>query len=125
MCCNNCNCCKIKRKVCCGVRPRTYALGAPIVGTEQVVYSLLVSLCELCKRGLFYVSVPASTTSTLPPVVQLKDGRILPIVFSGTSDVAQASGLIGNRLHLAVVTCVDGEPTLNVFDAQNATTAGA
>lgn len=125
MCCNNCNCCKFKRKVCCGVRPRTYALGAPIVGTEQVVYSLLVSLCELCKRGLIYISVPASTTSTLPPVVQLKDGRILPIVFSGTSDAAQASGLIGNRLHLAAVTCVDGEPALNVFDAQNATTAGA
>lgn len=125
MCCNTCNCCKVKRKVCCGVRPRTYALGAPIVGTEQVVYSLLVSLCELCKRGLFYVSVPASTTSTLSPVVQLKDGRILPIVFSGTSDAAQASGLIGNRLHLAAITCVDGEPALNVFDAQNATTAGA
>lgn len=122
MCCNSC--CKCKRAGCCNVRPRTYALGAPIVGTEQVVYSLLVSLCELCKRGLFYVSVPASTDSTLPPVVQLKDGRILPIVFSGTSDAAQASGLIGNRLHLASIACVDGEPALNVFDAQNAA-AGA
>ena len=122
MCCNSC--CKCNRRSCCNVRPRTYALGAPIVGTEQVVYSLFVSLCELCKRGLFYVSIPASTTSTLPPVVQLKDGRILPIVFSGTSDAAQASGLIGNRLHLATITCIDGEPTLNVFDAQNAA-AGA
>lgn len=119
MCCNLC-CCKPKRRACCNVSPRTYALGAPIVGTEQVVYTLLVSLCELCKRGLFYVSVPASTASTLPPVVQLRDGRILPIVFSGTSDAAQASGLIGNRLHLATIACVDGEPTLNVFDAQNA-----
>ena len=117
MCCNNC-CCTPKRKYC-NVHPRTYALGAPIVGTEQVVYSLFVSLCELNKRGLFYVSVPASTDSTLPPVVQLRDGRILPIVFSGTSAAAQASGLIGNRLHLATITCIDGEPTLNVFDAQN------
>ena len=89
-----------------------------------MVYSLLVSLCELCKRGLFYVSVPASTASTLPPVVQLKDGRILPIVFSGTAVAAQSSGLIGGRLHLATITCVTGEPTLNVFDAQNAA-AGA
>ena len=124
MCCN-CNCCcKSKRRSCCNPRPRTYALGAPIVGTEQVVYSLCVTLCELCKRGLIYVSVPASTTSTLPPVVQLKDGRILPIVFSGTAAAAQASGLIGNRLHLATIACVDGEPALNVFDAQNAA-AGA
>jgi hypothetical protein len=86
-----------------------------------VVYALWVSLCELTKRGLFYVSVPASTTSTLPPVVQLCNGQILPIVFSGTAEAAQASGLIGNRLHLATIACVNGEPTLNIFDAQNAT----
>ena len=121
MCCNYSCCCKSKRRCCyCNVRPRTYALGAPIVGTEQVVYTLLVSLCELCKRGLFYVSVPASTDSVLPPVVQLKNGSILPIVFSGTSADAQASGLIGNRLHLATIACVNGAPALNVFDAQNA-----
>ena len=124
MCCNKCNCCNVRRKVCGNVRPRTYALGAPVVGEEQVVYSLCVTLCELCKRGLVYVSVPASTTSTLPPVVQLKDGSILPIVFSGTSATAQASGLIGNRLHLAAIACLDGEAALNVFDAQNAA-AGA
>lgn len=119
--CNSCNSCCRRRF--CNTKLQTYALGAPIVGTEQVVYSLCVSLCELAKRGLFYVSVPASTTSTLPPVVQLRNGQILPIVFSGTSDAAQASGLIGNRLHLATITCIDGSPALNVFDAQNAATA--
>jgi hypothetical protein len=116
--CNSCNSC-CRRKFC-NTRLKTYALGAPIVGTEQVVYALWVSLCELTKRGLFYVSVPASTTSTLPPVVQLCNGQILPIVFSGTAEAAQASGLIGNRLHLATITCIEGVPTLNIFDAQNA-----
>jgi hypothetical protein len=52
-------------------------------------------------------------------VVQLCNGQILPIVFSGTAEAAQASGLIGNRLHLATITCIEGVPTLNVFDAQN------
>lgn len=121
-CCNNCNHCK-KRKQC-SVRPYRYALGAPIVGTEQVVYTIKASFCELWKRGLFLVFVPASTTSTLPPVVQLCDGSLLPIVFSGTADAAQASGLIGNRAHLATLVYVNGVASLNVFDAQNAA-AGA
>lgn len=122
MCCNNCNCCPDRRQ--CPVRPYRYALGAPIVGTEQVVYALHESLCRLKKRGLFLVFVPASTDSTLPPVVQLCDGSLLPIVYSGTAATAEASGLIGNRAHLATIVCIDGAAALNIFDAQNAA-AGA
>lgn len=123
MCCNNCNCCPDRRQ--CPVRPYRYALGAPIVGTEQVVYVLHESLCRLKKRGLFLVFVPASTDSTLPPVVQLCDGSLLPIVYSGTAATAEASGLIGNRAHLATIVCIDGASALNIFDAQNAAAAGA
>lgn len=116
--CNNC-----KRKKC-NIRPYRYALGAPIVGTEQVVYTISASLCEIKKRGLFLVFVPASTTSTLPPVLQLCDGSLVPIVYSGTSAEAEASGLIGNRAHLATLIFVNGVASLNIFDAQNAA-AGA
>ncbi len=122
MCCNNCNCCPQRRQ--CNVRPYRYALGAPIVGREQVVYTLRESLCKLWKRGIFLVFVPASTDSTLPPVAQLCDGSLLPIVFSGTSADAQASGLIGNRAHLATIVYINGAAALNIFDAQNAA-AGA
>lgn len=108
-----CCCKKYNVKLC------SYALGAPIVGTEQVVYSIRTTLCKLRKQDLFLVFVPASTTSTLPPVLQLCDGALLPVVFSGTSDPAQAVGLIGGRAHLATIICNDGVATLNVFDAQN------
>ena len=114
-------CGRCKKPRCC---LRKYALGAPVVGTEQVVYSLNRCLCELKESDLFIVTIPASTTSTLPPVVQLCGGALLPIVFSGTADPAEASGLIGDRAHLATIICVDGVPTMNVFDAQNAA-AGA
>lgn len=110
--------CCVKRNP---VNPCRYALGAPIVGTEQVVYTVKTTLCKLKKQGLFLVFVPASTTSTLPPVLQLCDGSLLPIVYSGTADAAQASGLIGNRAHLATIICNEGVVTLNVFDAQNPT----
>jgi hypothetical protein len=123
MCCNNCNYCP-KRKQC-NIRPYRYALGAPIVGTEQVVYNIQASFCELRKRGLFLVFVPASTDSTLPPVIQLCDGSLLPIVFSGTATAAEASGLIGNRAHLATLVYINGVASLNIFDAQNAAAAGA
>lgn len=104
---------------------RKYALGAPIVGTEQVVYSLDKSLCELKESDLFILVVPATTDSTLPPVIQLCNGSLLPVVFSGTADAAEASGLIGNRAHLATIICIAGVATLNVFDAQNAAAAAA
>lgn len=109
-----CNCVKTYP-----VNPCRYALGAPIVGTEQVVYTIRTTLCKLKRQGLFLVFVPASTTSTLPPVLQLCDGSLLPIVFSGTTAAAQAAGLIGNRAHLATIICNEGAYALNVFDAQN------
>ncbi len=116
--CNRCN--KYNVKLC------RYALSAPIVGEEQVVYSLRTTKCKLAKQDLFMLFVPASTTSDLPPVVQLCNGDILPVVFSGTSAAAQAAGLIGNRAHLATVICNAGVATINVFDAQNpAAGAGA
>lgn len=110
---NMCCCQKYNAKLC------RYALGAPIVGTTQVVYSIRTTLCKLRKQDLFMIFVPASTTSTLPPVLQLCDGSLLPVVFSGTADPAQAGGLIGGRAHLATIICNDGVATLNVFDAQN------
>lgn len=108
-----CNCNRFNVNLC------RYALGAPIVGTASVVYTLRTTLCKLKKQDLFLVFVPASTTSTLPPVIQLCDGSLLPVVFSGTSAAAQAAGLIGNRAHLATIICNEGVTTLNVFDAQN------
>lgn len=108
-----CNCNKYNVNLC------RYALGAPIVGTETVVYTIRTTLCKLKKQDLFLVFVPASTTSTLPPVLQLCDGSLLPVVFSGTAAAAQAAGLIGNRAHLATIICNEGVTTLNVFDAQN------
>lgn len=112
MCCYNCKLCK-------------YALGAPIVGTTSVVYTIKTTLCKLRKQDLFLVFVPASTTSTLPPVLQLCNGDLLPVVFSGTDATAEAAGLLGNRAHLATIICNNGIPTLNVFDAQNPATAAS
>lgn len=112
MACCNCNLCK-------------YALGAPIVGTASVVYTIKTTLCKLKKQDLFLIFVPASTTSTLPPVLQLCDGSLLPVVYSGTDAAAEASGLLGNRAHLATIICNNGVPTLNVFDAQNPAAATA
>lgn len=112
MACYNCNLCK-------------YALGAPIVGTASVVYTIKTTLCKLKRQDLFLIFVPASTTSTLPPVLQLCDGSLLPVVYSGTDAAAEASGLLGNRAHLATIICNSGVPTLNVFDAQNPTAATA
>jgi hypothetical protein len=96
-----------------------YALSAPIVGETQVVYSIKTTRCKLAKQDIFMLFVPASTTSPLPPVVQLCNGELLPVVFSGTADAAQAAGLIGNRAHLATIICNAGVMTVNVFDAQN------
>ena len=112
MACCNCNLCK-------------YALGAPIVGTASVVYTIKTTLCKLKTQDLFLIFVPASTTSTLPPVLQLCDGSLLPVVYSGTDAAAEASGLLGNRAHLATIICNNGVPTLNVFDAQNPAAATA
>lgn len=112
MACYNCNLCK-------------YALGAPIVGTASVVYTIKTTLCKLKKQDLFLIFVPASTTSTLPPVLQLCDGSLLPVVYSGTDAAAEASGLLGNRAHLATIICNNGVPSLNVFDAQNPAAATA
>ena len=80
-----------------------YALGAPVVGSTNVIYSMRTTLCRLMNQDLFIVTIPASTTSTLPPQVQLCNGTVLPIVFSS----------------------VDGAPTLNILNAVNAAAASA
>ncbi len=102
-----------------------YALGAPVVGSANVIYSMRTTLCRLMNQDLFIVTIPASTTSTLPPQVQLCNGTVLPIVFSSTEAAAQASGLLGQRAYLATIICVDGAPTLNILNAMNAATASA
>lgn len=96
-----------------------YALGAPVVGSANVIYSLRTTLCRLMNQDLFILIVPASTTSTLPPQVQLCDGTILPISYSSTSSTAQASGLLGQYAYLATIVCVSGVPTLNILNALN------
>ena len=99
-----------------------YALGAPVVGTTNVIYSLRSTLCRLRQQDVFMLTVPATTTSTLPPAVQLCNGTVLPIVFSGTSAAAEASGLVGERVYLATIICVGGVATLNILNAANPAT---
>lgn len=96
-----------------------YALGAPVVGETNVIYALRSNLCRLRAQDLFLVTVPATTTSTLPPAVQLCNGTVLPVVFSSTGAAAQASGLIGERSYLATLICVAGVLTLNILNASN------
>ena len=100
-----------------------YALGAPVVGETNVIYTLRSTLCKLLAQDLFLVTVPASTTSTLPPQVQLCDGTVLNVVFSSTADPADSSALIGQRVYLATVLCVAGVPTINILNATAAAAA--
>lgn len=102
-----------------------YALGAPVVGEANVIYALRSTLCRLRSQDVFLVRVPATTTSTLPPAVQLCNGTVLPVVFSSTGSAAEASGLIGERAYLATIICVGGVPTLNILNASNPAAAGA
>lgn len=103
-----------------GVTICRYALGPGVTGATQVVYSVKASLCELKRAGLFIVTVPETSTSTLPPVVMTCKGKVIPITFSGTADAAEASGLIGTRPHLASIECIGGETVMNIYDATNA-----
>ena len=67
-----CNCCnKYNVNLC------RYALGAPIVGTTQVVYTIRTTLCKLRKQDLFLIFVPASTASRRqePPVKKQSDRK--------------------------------------------------
>lgn len=100
-----------------GVCPCRFALGPGVTGAAQVVYSVKASLCDLKNAGLFIVTVPETSTSTLPPVVMTCNGKIIPITFSGTAAVATASGLIGARPHLASIECIGGETVMNIYDA--------
>ena len=103
-----------------GVQPCRYALGPGVVGTAQVVYRICANLCELKDAGLFIVTVPETSTSTLPPVVMTCQGKVIPITFSGTAGAASATGLIGNRPHLASIECINGVTSLNIYDAPGA-----
>ena len=96
-----------------------YALGAPIVGTTNVVYSLRSTLSKLVCQELFLITIPVTTTSTLPPQIQLCDGTVLNVVYSGSTAPADASALIGQRVYLATVLCVAGVPTVNILNAVN------
>lgn len=99
-----------------------YALEAPLVGTTNVIYSLRSTLCRLRQQDIFILTVQATTTSTLPPAVKLCNGTVIPIVFSGTSAAAEASGLVGERVYLATIICVGGVATLNILNAANPAT---
>lgn len=103
-----------------GVCPCRFALGPGVTGTAQVVYRVNATLCDLKNAGLFIVTVPETSTSTLPPVVMTCNGKIIPITFSGTADPAEASGLIGGRPHLATIECINGDTVMNIYDATNA-----
>lgn len=103
-----------------GIHPCRFALGPGVAGTEQVVYRVNATLCDLKNAGLFIVTVPETSTSTLPPVVMTCKGKIIPITFSGTAAAATASGIIGGRPHLASIECIDGVTSLNIYDAPGA-----
>lgn len=106
-------------------RIKRYALGAPVVGSTNVVYSINACLKCLVRDDLFMLVSPVSTTSTLPPVVQLKNGQVLPVVYSSTTAAAQAVALTGTAAYLATIITVNGVCTLNILNAMNpATTAG-
>lgn len=96
-----------------------YALGAPVVGQTNVIYSLNSTLCRLLAQDLFIVTIPTSTTSTLPPAIQLCNGTVLNVTYSLTSAAAQASGLVGGASYLARIVCVNGVPTMNILNATN------
>lgn len=103
-----------------GFIPCRYALGPGVAGTEQVVYRVNATLCELKHAGLFIVTVPETSASTLPPVVMTCKGKIIPITFSGSTAAATAAGIIGGRPHLASIECIDGAVSLNIYDAPGA-----
>ena len=94
-----------------------YALGAPVVGTTNVIYSLRSTLPRLLTQDIFILTVPVTTDSTLPPQVQLCDGTVLNVVFSSTADPAPAAALVGQRAYLGTVICLAGVPTLNILNA--------
>lgn len=94
-----------------------YALGAPVVGETNVIYTLRTTLCKLLAQDLFIVTVPVTTTSDLPPQVQLCDGTVLNVVYSSSADPAAASALVGQRAYLATVICLAGVPTVNILNA--------
>jgi hypothetical protein len=100
-------------------QPCRFALGPGVAGTEQVVYRVNATLCNLRNAGLFIVTVPETSTSTLPPAVMTCKGKILPITFSGAT-AATAAGIIGGRPHLASIECIDGVLSLNIYDAPGA-----
>lgn len=104
---------------------RRYALGAPVVGTTNVIFSMRSTLCRLLAQDLFILTVPVATDSTLPPQVQLCDGTVLNIVYSSSADPADASALIGQRVYLGTIICVAGVPTLNILNATAPAAAGA
>ena len=103
-----------------GVYLCRFALGPGVAGATQVVYRVGATLCDLKRAGLFIVTVPETSTSTLPPVVMTCNGKVIPITYSGTADPAEASGLIGTRPHLASIECIDGDTVMNIYDATNA-----
>lgn len=109
-----------KRKFFC-----RYALGAPVAGTTNVVFSMRSTLCRLLEQDIFLLTVPVATTSTLPPQVILCDGTVLNIVYSGSASPADASALIGQRVYMGTILCVSGVPTLNILNATNPAAAGA
>ena len=105
--------------MCCFNRMKRYALGAPVVGVDSVSYYLDACLPCLRRNDVFILIAPISTDSTLPPVVQLKTGQVLPVVYSSTSGEPQAVGLTGTAAYLATILTVKGVVTLNVLNANN------
>ncbi|MBQ7404249.1 MAG: hypothetical protein IJW05_15075 [Lentisphaeria bacterium] len=104
---------------------RRYALGAPVVGTTNVIFSMRSTKRRLLAQDLFFLTVPVATDSTLPPKVQLCDGTVLDIVYSSSADPADASVLIGQRVYLCTIICVAGDLTLNILNATAPAAAGA
>lgn len=100
-----------------------YALGAPVVGTTNVIYSLRTTLPRLLTQDIFILTVPVTTDSTLPPQVQLCDGTVLNVVFSASADTASSAALVGQRAYLGTVICLSGVPTLNLLNAVNPASA--
>lgn len=105
--------------ICCFNRIKRYALGAPVVGSTNVVYSIDACLPCLVKSDVFILVSPVSTDSTLPPLIQLKTGQVLPVVYSSTSGEPQAVALTGTAAYLATILTVNGVTTLNILNAMN------
>lgn len=105
--------------ICCFNRIKRYALGAPVVGSTNVVYALDACLPCLVRSDVFMLVSPVSTDSTLPPLIQLKTGQVLPVVFSSTAGEPEASAITGTAAYLATILTVNGVTTLNILNAMN------